>query len=66
MPSVNRLYGSMPSLESIETSLIQIDTWQILADIANALVSAESKGFLSRTLTQSDSQFYCVSVECNL
>uniref|UniRef100_A0A915Q301 PIN domain-containing protein n=1 Tax=Setaria digitata TaxID=48799 RepID=A0A915Q301_9BILA len=54
MPSVNRLYRSMPSLESIETSLIQVDTWKLLADIANTLVIAESKGILSRSVAQSD------------
>ncbi|CAG9540846.1 unnamed protein product [Cercopithifilaria johnstoni] len=54
MPSVNRLYRSMPSLESIETSLIQVDTWKLFADVANTLVTAESKGILSRTITQSD------------
>ncbi|VDK52826.1 unnamed protein product [Gongylonema pulchrum] len=56
MPTVNRLYGSMPSLESIETPLLRIDTWKILADIANALVSAESQGVLSRSLAQSDAK----------
>ncbi|VBB26689.1 unnamed protein product [Acanthocheilonema viteae] len=54
MPSVNRLYRSMPSLESIETSLMQVDTWKLLADVANTLVNAESKGILSRTIAQSD------------
>uniref|UniRef100_A0A0R3RGL6 PINc domain-containing protein n=1 Tax=Elaeophora elaphi TaxID=1147741 RepID=A0A0R3RGL6_9BILA len=54
MPSVNRLYRSMPSLESIETSLIQIDTWKLFADVANTLVDAESKGILSRTIAHSD------------
>ncbi|VDK73374.1 unnamed protein product, partial [Onchocerca ochengi] len=56
MPSVNRLYRSMPSLESIETSLMQVDTWKLLADVANALVNAESKGILSRTVAQSDAK----------
>ncbi|VDO27353.1 unnamed protein product [Onchocerca flexuosa] len=56
MPSVNRLYRSMPSLESIETSLIQVDTWKLLADVANTLVNAESKGILSRTVAQSDAK----------
>ncbi|VDO20070.1 Uncharacterized protein BM_BM6808 [Brugia malayi] len=54
MPSVNRLYRSMPSLESIQTSLIQVDTWKLFADVANTLVNAESRGILSRTVTQSD------------
>ncbi|EFO27510.2 hypothetical protein LOAG_00974 [Loa loa] len=53
-PSVNRLYRSMPSLESIETSLIQVDTWKLFAGVANTLVNAESKGILSRTVAQSD------------
>lgn len=56
MPSVNRLYRRMPSLESIETSLIQVDTWKLFADVANTLVNAESKGILSRTVAQSDGQ----------
>ncbi|VDN06587.1 unnamed protein product [Thelazia callipaeda] len=54
MPSVNRLYRSMPSLESIETSLIQVDTWKLLADVANFLVEAESQKILSRTIPCSD------------
>ncbi|MCP9259487.1 Telomerase-binding protein est1a [Dirofilaria immitis] len=56
MPSVNRLYRSMPSLESIETSLIQVDTWKLLADVANTLVNAESRGILSRTVAQSNTK----------
>lgn len=63
MPSVNRLYRSMPSLESIETSLIQVDTWKLFADIANTLVNAESKGILSRTIAQSDGQFHWIGID---
>ncbi|VDK68068.1 unnamed protein product [Litomosoides sigmodontis] len=63
MPSVNRLYRSMPSLESIETSLIQVDTWKLFADIANTLVNAESKGILSRTIAQSDGKLEeCIEI----
>lgn len=51
-PSINRLYTNMPSLDSLQTNLIKVDTWNTLANIANALVAAEFHSFLSRNISQ--------------
>ncbi|VDM36903.1 unnamed protein product [Toxocara canis] len=51
-PSVNRLYKGMPSLGPIESSLIQVDVWQALASVANALVDAETNGKLARSVSE--------------
>ncbi|KJH49830.1 hypothetical protein DICVIV_04014 [Dictyocaulus viviparus] len=53
-PIASAIYRTMPSVEPLSLSIVEIDTWYLLAEIANELIRWQDRGDLVKIVSSTD------------
>ncbi|VDO56628.1 unnamed protein product [Haemonchus placei] len=62
-PLASAIYRTMPSVEPLPTSIVDIDTWHLLANIANELARLQDGGEMVKIETSAASAKTCILPE---
>ncbi|KAJ1345785.1 hypothetical protein KIN20_000397 [Parelaphostrongylus tenuis] len=62
-PLASAIYRTMPSVEPLSLSIIEIDTWHLLAAIANELIRWQDSGQLVKIQSSADANYSCILPE---
>uniref|UniRef100_A0A0K0DF59 PINc domain-containing protein n=1 Tax=Angiostrongylus cantonensis TaxID=6313 RepID=A0A0K0DF59_ANGCA len=62
-PIASAIYRTMPSVEPLSLSIIEIDTWHLLAEIANELIRWQDSGQLAKIMSSTDTSHSCILPE---
>ncbi|VDM63298.1 unnamed protein product [Angiostrongylus costaricensis] len=62
-PIASAIYRTMPSVEPLSLSIVEIDTWHLLAEIANELIRWQDSGQLAKIMSSTDTSHSCILPE---